>query len=344
MFLAASSIASAQVAKPPGPNTINFALGLLEGFVSDNDDTVNCILPGIAPMALHGLQAAEDFVKAVKTHNDTLLLKTVEDTVETCKDIPNMLEKCDPAHTDVLGIMEVLKQIHGPKDFVKHIADDFTHDMDNIFAELGAALKAFRQKKFDDFGHHLGMFLHRLVIGKFTDEPVEDFGEAANPVKNLIAFAVPFASAILSDKPDLISCVGAGLPILEDLKQFTTDFKEALKDHNMTALTASVKDITGACAAIGDIKGDCDPLKADVSEIARVMKTIENVAALLDHILKNVEQMGDKIESDLDLAFKAFVKKPRDYAGAGDHLGRAMHRLIIEKYPDDTVVETTVLV
>lgn len=343
---AASCLVSAQEAQFPKPpkSLIDFGLGLVDGVVSDKGDAVSCVLPGIAPMAHDGIAAAEDFVKAVKTHDDALLMKSVGEVVDTCKDIPNLLEKCDAAHTDVLGIMDVLKQIHGPKELVKHIADDVKHDFDHIFAELGAALKAFREKKYDDFGRHLGMFLHRLVIGKFTEVPADGYGAMPGPVKNLIAFAVPFASYLVSDKPDLLFCAGAGLPIMGDLQQFAKDFKEALKDHNMTALTASVKDISGACEAIGDIKGECEPLKEDLSEIARVMKTIDNVAALLDHLLKNVEKSGGKIESDLDLAFKAFVKKPRDYSGIGEHLGKAVHRLVIEEYPDETVIAKTVLV
>jgi hypothetical protein len=301
------------------------------------------VIAGALPVVEGAAAAGQDFMQGMKTHNDTLLFKAIGDLGVTCEALEPMLQTCDPFHNDVMGILDVLKQIHSPGDLVKHVEDDLRHDMDNIFEEAGRAFVAFRQQKYEDFGSHLGAFLHRLVIGKYPDGLTEERRLSEGlpplpPIADILAFGIPFASAILSDEPHLLACAVSGIPVIDGVQKFTKDFKNALANHSMPALSQSVKDIAGACASAKEIKPACSPIGDDVKEIVRVMKTIDNVAGLIDHIIYNLRTNVDNIEDNMDKAFKAFRKDPRDLTGFGDNLGKALHRLIIEKYPDDVVL------
>lgn len=321
------------------PEGSDFAKGMVEGLISDKGDATHCIAEGATPVVTHAMSGAQDFLTAIKNRDDAMLVKAAMEMGDACEGLEPMLTSCDDAHTDVLGILEVLKQIKGPVDLIKHMGDDLTHDTENIIAELDKAFKAYSQKNWNDFGNHLGQFLHRIVIGKFTDGEGRRLNEAElPPVGDLLAFGIPFVSAILSDKPDFMMCALGGLPMVTGLTHFGADFKEALTHHNMTALTMSVKDASEVCDGAAGIKSACAPVGEDVQEIVRVMKTIENVAGLLDHIITNLKENVDNIADDMYFAFKAFRKEPRDLGACGEHLGKAMHRLIIEKYPSDVAV------
>lgn len=338
----AFTVAAAQQAvdfPTPPESLVDFGEGLIQGLITDNADVIQCLAVGITPVALNVGSAGKDFFDAVRHHDDTKLVKAAKEMGDACGGLEPMLTICDPAHKDVMGILDILKDIHGPMDLAKHVAKDVEDDFENILKELEAAFKSFGEKDWSDFGVHLGTFLHRLVVGKYPDEEGRRLqGEELPPlppVGDIIAFAVPFANSLLSDKPDLMMCGLSALPVVTGVTDFAKDFKNAVVHHNMTALTQSLKDVAGACNSAGGIKQACAPVGADVKEIVRVMKTIDNVAGLIDHVIDNLKENPDHIEDDLDKAFKAFRQTPRDLSTMGDHLGKAVHRILIEKYPDD---------
>merc|ERR1711972_742721 len=67
---------------------------------------------------------------------------------------------------DVKAIVEALKSIKGPKDLVLKIVDNMFNDSEDIFGELAAASKAFKESQYMGSGRELGMAFRRMLVGK----------------------------------------------------------------------------------------------------------------------------------------------------------------------------------
>jgi len=318
------------------------AKGFAEGLLDEQDDVMQCLLPGVAPVASNLINSGKDFLKALKDRNFGELGNVVGDLGNACLAIKPMLEDCDPAHRDAMGALAVLKEIHGPKDLFSHIFQDLIHDPDNIESEADLSFKRWRAKEYFEFGDHLGMLMHRLVIGKFPDgehttsEASAD-GSGPNPA-SITAFTLGFIGSILSDKPHLTRCSLGGLRLLTPFQHLVNDATEVVKHHNMSYVTPTLMDMANLCAAVGPVKKMCDPAWQDAKEIHQVMKDIHGLGGWIEHIKTDIDGDIDNIESESDLAFKTWRKDPRDYKKFGKHLGEALRRLVIGKYDDEVIV------
>jgi len=318
------------------------AEGFAEGLLNEQKDVTQCLVPGVVPVASNLINSGKDFIKALKDRKFGELGAVVGDLGNACMAIKPMLEDCDPAHRDAMGALAVLKEIHGPKDMFSHIFHDLTSDVDNIENEADLSFKTWRAKEYFDFGDHLGMMLHRLVIGKFPDgelttSEASEEGIGPSPA-SITAFTLGFIGSILSDKPHLTRCELGGLRLLTPFQHLVNDATEVIKHHNMSMVTPTLIDMANLCAAVGPVKKMCDPAWQDAKEIHQVMKDIHGLSGFIEHVKTDIDGDIDKIESESDLAFKTWRKDPRDYEKFGKHLGEALRRLVIGKYDDEVIV------
>lgn len=318
------------------------AEGFAEGLLNEQKDVTQCLVPGVVPVASNLINSGKDFIKALKDRKFGELGAVVGDLGNACMAIKPMLEDCDPAHRDAMGALAVLKEIHGPKDLFSHIFHDLTSDVDNIESEADLSFKTWRAKEYFDFGDHLGMMLHRLVIGKFPDgelttSEASEEGIGPSPA-SITAFTLGFIGSILSDKPHLTRCELGGLRLLTPFQHLVNDATEVIKHHNMSMVTPTLIDMANLCAAVGPVKKMCDPAWQDAKEIHQVMKDIHGLSGFIEHVKTDIDGDIDKIESESDLAFKTWRKEPRDYEKFGKHLGEALRRLVIGKYDDEVIV------
>jgi len=300
---------------------------------------MQCLVPGVTPVASNLINSGKDFLRALKDMSFGELGAVLSDLGNACMAIKPMLEDCDPAHQDALDVLRALKGIHGPKDLFSHIWQDLTSDMDNVESEADLSFKTWRAKEYFDFGDHLGMLLHRLVIGRFPDgimatSDASEIGTGPSPA-TISAFTLGFLGSILSDKPHLTRCELGGLRVLTPLHHLVDDANELIKHHNMSYITPLFMDMANLCAAIGPVKTMCDPAWEDAKEIHDVMKDIHGLGGWVEHIKSDIDNDIDKIESESDLAFKTWRKEPRDYEKFGKHLGEALRRTVIGKYDDE---------
>jgi hypothetical protein len=310
--------------------------------LNEQDDVMQCLSGGLSPLATNLVNSGKDFVRALKDRSLAEMGAVLGDLGNACMAIKPMLENCDPAREDAEDVLNVLKDIHRPKDLFSHIWQDLTSDIDNVESEADLSFKTWRAKEYFDFGDHLGMLLHRLVIGKFPDGEMAtseagERGLGPDPA-TIMAFTTSFLGAILSDKPDLMQCVVGGLGLLTPFQHLVNDATQLIKHHNMSAVTPCLIDMSDLCAGVGPMKTMCDPAWQDAKEIHDVMKEIHGLSGWLDHIGSDIDNDIDKIESESDLAFKTWRREPRDYAEFGQHLGEALRRLVIGKYDDEAVV------
>lgn len=256
--------------------------------------------------------------------------------------IKPMLEDCDPVHRDAVGALAAMKEIHGPKDLFSRIFHDLTSDVDNVESEADLSFKTWRAKQYFEFGDHLGMLLHRLVIGRFPDGDVttsEASGDGIGPSPAAIsAFTIGFLGSILSDEPHLTQCVLGGLGVLTPFQHLVNDATEVIKHHNMSYVTPTLMDMANLCAAVGPVKTMCNPALHDATEIHELMKDIHGLSGWIEHVKSDIDGDLRKIMLASDRAFMAWRKEPRDYEKFGGHLGEALRRIVIGKYDDDVVV------
>jgi hypothetical protein len=303
---------------------------------------MQCLVSGVTPVATNLMNSGKDFVRALKDRSFGELGAVVGDLGNACMAIKPMLENCDHAHEDAMDVLNVLKEIHGPKDLFSHIWQDLTSDLDNVESEADLSFKTWRAKEYFDFGDHLGMLLHRLVIGKFPDgemttSEASERGLGPDP-STIIAFTTSFLGSILSDQPDLMRCEIGGLSFLDPFQHLVNDATDLIKHHNMSKVTPCLMDMANLCAAVGPVKTMCDPAWQDAKEIHDLAKDIHGLSGWIEHIKSDIDNGIDKIESESDLAFKTWRREPRDYAEFGKHLGEALRRTVIGKYDDEVIV------
>lgn len=324
------------------PYAGDVAKGFAEGILNEGDDVKQCLGSGIEPVAENLINSGKDFVQALKDRSFRELGKVVDDLGKACVDLKPMLDDCDPAHEDAMEALDVLKGIHGIKDLFSHVWHDLTGDIDNVESEADLSFKTWRAKEYYDFGDHLGMLLHRLVIGKFPDGEMttaeaSESGLGPNPT-TILAFTTGFIGSILSDQPHFTQCEIGALGLLTPFQHLVNDATEVIKHHNMSYVAPSLMDMANLCAAVGPVKKTFDPAWQDAKEIHDVMKEIHGLGGWIDHIRTDIDNDIDNIESESDLAFKTWRKEPRDYEKFGEHLGQALRRTVIGKYDDEVVV------
>merc|ERR1712151_995981 len=76
---------------------------------------------------------------------------------------------CKKATTDVSAAIAVLKSLHGPKAWLKHIQANVDHDQVDLLNDVDAAFDGYHTKQYSKFGRHLGSFLHRAIVGPFPN-------------------------------------------------------------------------------------------------------------------------------------------------------------------------------
>jgi hypothetical protein len=324
------------------PYAGDVAKGFAEGMLNEGDDVKQCLVSGVAPLATNLMNSGKDFIQALKDRSFGELGAVVGDVGRACVALKPMLEDCDSAHKDAADVLQVLKGIHGLKDLFSHIWQDLTSDIDNVESEADLSFKKWRAKEYYEFGDHLGMLLHRLVIGKFPDGEIatseaSESGLGPNPT-TILAFTTGFIGSVLSDQPHLTQCEIGGLGLLTPFQHLVNDATEVLKHHNMSYVAPSLVDMANLCAAVGPVKTMCDPAWQDAKEIHDLTKDIHSLSGWIEHIKSDIDNDIDNIESESDLAFKTWRTEPRDYEKFGEHLGQALRRTVIGKYDDEVVV------
>lgn len=83
--------------------------------------------------------------------------------------IPATMEPCGATKVDADTVISSIKEIHGFKDLLKRVDTNFVGDFADVMIEVKGAKDSWGSGDYEGCGKHVGMALHRLVIGKFPD-------------------------------------------------------------------------------------------------------------------------------------------------------------------------------
>jgi len=153
---------------PPAPphSMEPLLIGMAEGFISDSPDVMAC---GMSLMgeASDMKTAMGDLKKGITGLNLTEIKAGLQEIKTAIDGAPAAKATCNVVRKDVTSIIKAMKQIKGPKDLVIHIVDHMFDDGENIFAELSAAIKAYKTGwDFMTAGQQLGMAFRRMLVGE----------------------------------------------------------------------------------------------------------------------------------------------------------------------------------
>jgi hypothetical protein len=155
---------------PPLPHSAlePLAIGMASGFISDSPDVMAC---GMAVMGeVTDLKTSmEDLTKGIKGLNMTEIEAALNEVKAAVHGSKAAKTTCKVVGADVKAIVQALKQIHGPKDLVIHIVDNFFGDGEPIFGGLAAAERAYKTGwDFMTAGQELGKVFRRMLVGEIN--------------------------------------------------------------------------------------------------------------------------------------------------------------------------------
>lgn len=154
---------------PMPPSAVEpLAIGLASGFISDSPDVMTC---GMAVMGeVTDLKAAaEDLKKGIVGLNMTDIEAALNEIKAAIDGSKAAKTTCKVVGAEVTAIIQPLKQIHGAKDLVIHIVNNFFDDGEAIFGGLAAAERDYKTGwDFMGAGQDLGKVFRRMLVGEIN--------------------------------------------------------------------------------------------------------------------------------------------------------------------------------
>eukprot|EP00931_Biecheleriopsis_adriatica_P078734 TRINITY_DN52156_c0_g1_i1.p1 TRINITY_DN52156_c0_g1~~TRINITY_DN52156_c0_g1_i1.p1 ORF type:complete len:491 (-),score=131.68 TRINITY_DN52156_c0_g1_i1:151-1572(-) len=136
-------------------------LGLAEGFLSEkSDDLKDCL-----QKTNHTVEDIESAVKDIKKKDAVDVLAGLRELSDALKELPVALQDCKALDADVKRVLTALRAMHSPHQFLYHVGKDLIVNHASIHQEISAAMEDHKAKRFEDFGIHIGLALHKIIIG-----------------------------------------------------------------------------------------------------------------------------------------------------------------------------------
>jgi hypothetical protein len=128
------------------------------------------------------------------------------------------------------------------------------------------------------------------------------------------------------------------LASVDDGKQALVDLKNAVVDKDLLELADALDAMADTLRMIPATMMPCKATEDDVTSVVAALKEIEGFKDLLrkmsKHFLFNHKAIiGDVLAAQVS-------RKSGDYEGFGKHLGTALHRLALGKFPDEMFVDS----
>jgi len=143
-----------------------------------------------------------------------------------------------------------------PEGAIIHIGKDIiVHGVD-IIKEVNAAVKAFDDKNFYDFGYNVGKAGAQILLGEEqqVENTLEDVLEVVGGV---------LKGAIDADFSDLDQCIDDGEGIIKDVESAVNHFKS----KNINDIIAGLKDVGDILTKVEDALKTCEAIEGDFEKL-----------------------------------------------------------------------------
>lgn len=141
---------------------------------------------------------------------------------------------------------------------------------------------------------------------------------------------------MLSEQPNLKNCVLNGVGTVFDAKTALDDIKNAIAGKDIADIADALDAITVALRDIPATMEPCGATKADAETVISSIREIHGFKDLLNRVDTNIVGDFANVMMEVKGAKDSWVSG--DYEGCGKHVGTALHRLVIGKFPDGSVV------
>jgi len=305
--------------QPNVDDTLNDVIQVIEGVLKgaidvEFSDLDKCIEDG------------EDIIKDVESAAKHFKSKDINDIIAGLKDIGDVLTKvedalqsCKSIEADLKKLTEMAAYFSSPEGAIIHIGKDIiVHGVD-IIKEVNAAVKAFDDKKFYDFGYNVGKAGAQILLGE--EQQLQQVENTLEDVLEIVGGVLK--GAIDADFADLDQCIDDGEGIITDVENAVNHFKS----KNINDIIAGLKDVGDILTKVEDALKSCEAIEGDFEKLKQMAAYFSSPSGALIHIGKDIVVHGIDIYHEVTAAVKAMEEK--QYYNFGYNVGKAGAQILL---------------
>lgn len=285
-----------------------FMAGFLDGFLGDAEHIKAC-----AGDSMKVLTDVQHFVADIKERNFN---KTIEDLQAMVTDTLDDVQECTKIGTDLAPFMDIFKDVHGIKDIVKKVEDNFlAHDKQILdIVEDMLEVCTFGSPDAHKCGEDAGKQMRALVV---SDMSVSEELEAHGKI-----FLSGFFDGLLGDATHIKACMNDSAKVGKDAGQLFADLKAREWEHALQDVMAFASDAVEDVKVCKDIGKDLKPFIGAAEDVHSI-KDIMN--ALKKNFLKHDKEILDILE---DMVEVCTFGSP-DAHKCGEDAGKQVRTLLV---------------
>lgn len=154
--------------KKSAQNWIDVIMGLSEGFGLHMEE--KCVSDSTA--AFDQLEAA---YKKMQEKNPVAMMEAMKMIAEALKvELPAAMNSCEATEKELHDIIAALEIMKHPASFMYHVEHNLEVNGIDIYNNMNDSVGHFKKKEYHDGGYSLGTALGLLLVGKPTEQVVQD--------------------------------------------------------------------------------------------------------------------------------------------------------------------------
>jgi ribosome-binding protein aMBF1 (putative translation factor) len=313
--LAVKSTADSMMVEPPELDDHGkvFLAGFMEGFVGDAKHIKAC--------ASESMQAVTDVQHFVADLKAKKWEDAVPDLQALVTDVLDDIATCKKIGKDLGPFMSILKDVHGIKDILQKVENNFLAHDKQILDILEDMLEVctFGSPDAHKCGEDAGKQVRALVVSdKSVSQELQDHGKV---------FLAGFMDGFLGDAKHIKACISDSAKVGSDAGHLMADLMAKNWNSTIADVEALVTD------AIEDVKV-CKDIGKDLAPFIGAIKDVHGIKDIIAALKKNFLDNDKKILKILEDMIEVCTFGSPDANKCGEDAGKQVRALLV----GDTVV------
>lgn len=285
-----------------------FLAGFVEGFLGDAKHLQDCASESV--QAMSDVQAFVADLKAKKWDG------ALSDLQSMVTDILDDIKTCKKIGKDLGPFMSILKDVHGIKDILQKVEDNFlAHDKQilNVLEDM-LEVCTFGSPDAHKCGEDAGKEVRALVVSdKSVSAELEDHGRV---------FLAGFVEGFLGDAKHIKACISDSAKVGSDAGHLLADLKAKNWNSTITDVQALVTD------AIEDVSV-CKEIGKDLAPFIGAVKDVHGFKDIMAALKNNFLDNDKKILKILEDMVEVCTFGSPDAHTCGEDAGKQVRALLV---------------